>query len=200
MNKHEIILGSSSPRRQAMLRELGLTCRIIVPDILEEVRPGESADAFAVRAAREKAEAVARSIEERAVVITGDTVVVLGERIMGKPVDRDEACHMLRSLSGRHHQVMSGLCVAEVEQGLIQHATCELVSTDVAFRELSDVEIQQYVDSGEPMDKAGAYAIQGGAASMVARISGSYTNVIGLPLAELVTILKRDFGWLTVGS
>jgi septum formation protein len=199
MKTPDIILASSSPRRQELLRLTGFTFRIVVPEIDETPNDGETPVAYAERAAVDKARAVAESLEhvpgETAdqLVIAGDTIVALGDRILGKPAGADEAKTMLRELSDCSHQVISGLCAVLVREGMIVKECSAAVTTDVDFKKLSDAEIEAYVSGGEPMDKAGAYAIQGGAGYMVRRIRGSHSNVIGLPLCELVEMLENDF-------
>lgn len=184
----EIILASRSPRRKDLMAAAGLVFRVVAADIEEIARPGESPAAFAERAAREKAEAVAARLPERPggrIIIGCDTVVTIDGAILGKPEDAEEASAMLRRLSGRSHRVLSGLCVLRVPGRL----GTRVVETQVDFRSLGEADIARYVATGEPMDKAGAYAIQGGAAHMVASIRGSYTNVVGLPVFELVGLL-----------
>ena len=185
----KLILASTSPRRREFLRRLGLRFRIVAPDVDERPRRGESPRAFARRAATDKARAVAARWKGPGVVIAADTIVVLGRRILGKPKNGADARRMLQALSGRSHVVISGVCVlsAGKERSLV-------VSTRVQFKVLTKQEIDFYLASGEPMDKAGAYAIQGIGAFMVRRIRGSYTNVVGLPVAELLDVLEGDFG------
>jgi len=172
----KLVLASGSPRRREMLAALGLAFEVQVPQIDETPRPGEPPRAFAERMAAEKAAAA----ETDATVIAADTVVVLGDRILGKPADENHARAMLRMLSGKTHEVVTGICV---RRGGRQRVFS--VSTGVVFRVLEPAEIDAYIATGCPMDKAGAYAIQGGAAHMVRAIEGSYTNVVGLPLCEL---------------
>lgn len=186
----EIILASRSPRRRDLMTAAGLVFEAVPADIEEIARPGESPEAFAERAAREKAEAVAARLPARPggrIVIGCDTVVAVDGAILGKPASAEEAAAMLRSLSGRSHRVLSGLCVLRAP-GRIR---TRVVETRVEFRTLSGADIARYVATGEPMDKAGAYAIQGGAAHMVASVRGSYTNVVGLPVSELVELLAE---------
>lgn len=179
----KLILASGSPRRAELLRSAGLAFEVIVPDIDEAPRPGEAPDAFVCRTAREKAESVPSA---DAVILAADTAVVDGDRILGKPADAQEAAAMLRSISGRTHEVMTGVCLRFPERTVCFH-----IETRVTFRKLSEKEIENYVASGEPMDKAGAYAIQGGAAKMVRRVEGSYSNVVGLPLCEVIEELEK---------
>ena len=184
-----LILASSSPRRQAFLKQLGIRFRIAVPDIDETPRRGESPAAVARRAARDKARAVAARAGSAPVIVAADTIVVLGRTILGKPKHAADARRMLKLLSGRDHKVITGVCVLRGTK--IRNFA---VSTDVVFKELTAREIGFYVKSGEPMDKAGAYAIQGIGSFLVRAIRGSYTNVVGLPVAELLDVLERDFG------
>ena len=184
-----LVLASGSPRRADLLARLGLDPEVRPADVDETPRAGEPPGELVVRLARTKASAVAGDgpdLPDDEVVLAADTVVVLDGAALGKPRDRDDAARMLSALSGRTHQVVTGLAacrgdVVEVEQ----------VSTEVTFRALSDAEIAWYLSTGEPDDKAGAYGIQGAAAALVARVAGSDTNVMGLPLAETVVLLRR---------
>ncbi len=181
-----------------MLNDLRLPFEVRIPDIEESPRPGETSSEFAERAAMEKALAVAEELDAEAgerLVIAGDTVVVSAGKILGKPGDEEDAKAMLRGLSGRTHEVISGLCVLKVVDGKIAGQRSMAVSTEVVFKELSNEEIANYVRTGEPMDKAGAYAIQGGAGYMISHIEGSHSNVVGLPLCELIEILTDYFGY-----
>jgi septum formation protein len=182
-----LILGSASPRRIALLGELGVAFGVQASDIPELPAAGETADAFARRAAREKGAAVALACPH-AWVLAADTVVVVDGAILGKPVDAAEAHAMLRRLSGRAHEVLTAVALL-APGGTI--ADQVLVRSSVAFRALTEAEVAAYVASGEPADKAGAYAIQGGAAGFVERVAGSMTNIIGLPLDEVGTLLAR---------
>lgn len=194
--KKPLILASSSPRRRKMLGSLGISFRILSPHIEERSRPGEPAADFARRIACEKAEEGRRRIaEERGrddvpyIVLAADTIVVRDGTVLGKPNTPDGAAEMLRSLSGRRHEVITGLCVLETMNGERTQEHAFSVLTGVEFRALHEVEIQGYVRDGEPMDKAGAYGIQGQAAGMVRALNGSYTNVVGLPLCEVIETL-----------
>ena len=171
-----LTLASASPRRRKMLAALGLDFDIVVPEIDETPLPNEKPRAFAERLASEKAHAV----DADGIIIAADTIVVQNEMILGKPADADHARDMLRSLSGAEHEVITGVCIKNSTRTVVFS-----VGTRVVFRILNDDEIEDYIATGEPMDKAGAYAIQGGAAHMVRSIDGSYTNVVGLPLCEL---------------
>ncbi len=183
-----IVLASASPRRVELLTLAGIPCTVQPADIDEGVLPGETPESHVIRLSREKAAAVAGMGVEGRFLIGSDTVVVLDGLIMGKPADREDAGQMLRSLSGRTHQVISGFAVLDQHCGT---AICRSVTTDVVFKQLMDEEISDYIATGCPMDKAGAYAIQGGAVHFVRTISGSFTNVIGLPMAELHDALKE---------
>lgn len=181
-----IVLASASPRRAELIRRLGIEPVIRPADVDESVRPGEAPDALVARLAASKAAAVEVAHDE--LVVAADTVVVLGEAVLGKPADSAEAASALRSLSGTTHRVLTGV---HVRRG---SATADAVeATEVRFRTLSDAEIDAYVATGDPLDKAGAYGIQGAAGAFVESITGSDTNVIGLPLATLVR-LAADVG------
>lgn len=180
------MLASASPRRRELLARLGLHPLVRPADIDETPAATESADALVLRLAREKCAASAEAAVDDEVVLGADTVVVLGGHVLGKPRDRDDAADMLTRLSGRTHQVMSGIAV---RRGAVELA--DLTVTAVTFRSLSDAEVAWYLDTGEPTDKAGAYGLQGAGAVLVERLEGSDTNVIGLPLAETVALLGR---------
>ena len=179
-----IILASASPRRQELLKLFGLPFVVRVADIDETMDASQSPCDEVSRVSRCKAVAVPRQAGD--VVIAADTIVVCEGKVLGKPKTEDEAFAMLRLLSGRDHQVMTGVTVLRDE---------EIVSfteiTDLHFRELSDQEIARYVVSGEPMDKAGAYGIQGGAALFCTHMVGDYYNVMGLPVCRLGQVLRN---------
>jgi septum formation protein len=182
-----LLLASTSPRRQELLRQAGFDFEVHPSHIAEEIQPGERPEEFARRAAREKAMHVAASSPPGSFVLGADTVVVIDGEMLGKPSDLEDATRMLRLLSGRTHQVHTGICLVRApdEVEALKHET-----TLVTFRELDEEEIRRYVESGEPLDKAGAYAVQGLASKFVTRISGCYSNVVGLPVALLYEILK----------
>lgn len=180
----KIILGSGSPRRAELLAQAGISFTVQVPDIDESSFPNEAPNDFVARIVRAKADAIAPKGE--LTILTADTIVVLGSRILGKPTDEADAEAMLESLSGQTHQVITGFCLRDGAQHRI-----ELCATDVTFRPLTHQEICDYVATGDPMDKAGAYAIQGGAAHFVKSIHGSYTNVVGLPICEVLHALNQ---------
>lgn len=187
-----IVLASASPRRQQLLSSLVKEFEVLPADIDEAPFELEKPEEYVIRMAREKAEAAIslNKLAVRDLVIASDTSVVLGDVILGKPTDFEHAQQMLRSLSGGAHRVMTSLCVCN---GGLNRVVVRNVITDVTFREISDLEIQQYWSTGEPMDKAGAYAIQGVGSVFVSHISGSFSAVVGLPLFELSQILS-EFG------
>lgn len=171
-----LVLASRSPRRQELLSRAGIPFVVRPADVPEEPLHGERAVEHARRLAREKAEAVACSDGE--IILGADTVVVVEDQILGKPSDPADARRMLRALSGRTHEVVTGICLRSSRQCIVDSET-----TRVRFIPLSEDEIASYVSSGEPMDKAGAYAIQGLASKFIDRIEGCYFNVVGLPVA-----------------
>jgi septum formation protein len=179
-----LVLASGSPRRVELLRLAGLEPEVRPPDIDESFRDGELPDAYVARLAGEKAFAVDRAAGE--VVLAADTTVVLDGTMLGKPADADEAARMLRRLSGRVHHVITAVTVVD-RRGLPLEA---LVGTEVHFAELDDPMIARYVATGEPLDKAGAYGIQGHAQVLVAEVRGSWTNVVGLPVVETLALLR----------
>lgn len=184
-----LILASASPRRQELLRSAGVPIKVFPSRADEEFRPGEKPEDYALRLAGEKAKEVSGKHPGRW-VLGADTVVVVGGRVLGKPKDPGEAERMLRLLSGRRHRVVTGYCLVKRPGRKKKEG---IVSTKVSFKELAPGEIRWYIATGEPFDKAGAYAIQGRGAFLVRRIEGSYTNVVGLPLGEVLEAL-REFG------
>jgi len=183
-----IILGSSSPRRQDLLSRVGLKFEIVKPETEEIRREGESAKDYVERNALEKGQWVCERVDKDDVVISSDTVVVLGERILEKPKSHSDAAEMLNLLSNDTHTVISGVCIKQGSKEVIFSCT-----TEVTLKKLSEREIEKYIATGEPMDKAGSYAAQGIGSYMVKNIKGSYANVVGLPIAEVVEILESDF-------
>ncbi len=179
-----LILASTSPRRRALLAQLGIALQVSSAHVDESERAGEDARAYVERLAREKATSVRGA--PGATLLAADTAVVLGGQIYGKPRDPAHARQMLLSLSGREHEVITGVYAAG-HLGIAKVA----VSTRVLFRTLTEAEAEWYVATGEPMDKAGGYAIQDRGGIFVARIDGSYSNVVGLPLAETLALLER---------
>jgi septum formation protein len=182
-----LVLASRSPRRAELLKAAGIPFVVRVADIDETALPGEEPHDYVLRVAEEKARAVPAADSET--VLGADTTVVLGTEILGKPVDAADATRMLTALAGRRHDVLTGVSII---RGGVRLAL-EVASTGVWFNPMSTAEIAEYVTSGEPMDKAGAYAIQGIASRWITRIDGSYTNVVGLPV-ELVHRLLRGSG------
>jgi septum formation protein len=184
--KGKIILASASPRREELLTLAGIEFEVMPSDASEALLPGESPEDHVIRLARDKAMDVAGKHDGR-FFIGADTVVVCGGEIMGKPCDVADAERMLGKLSGIAHSVITGFAVYDRER---HDAISRAVTTRVFFKRLYPEEIRAYVATGCPFDKAGGYAIQGGAAHMVERIDGSYTNVVGLPLCEVVEVLR----------
>ena len=182
-----LVLGSASPRRAALLRQVGLDFSVCPSDVPEVAAAGETATDLARRLAREKGTAVARSRTD-AWVLSADTIVVVDGAVLGKPADAAEAGQMLRRLSDRAHEVFTAVALTAPGGAPAGEV---LVRSRVEFRPLSAAEIDAYVATDEPFDKAGAYAIQGGAAHFVRRVDGSYTNVVGLPIDETRDLLAR---------
>lgn len=187
MSRPSIILASASPRRAELLESAGIRFQVVPGHIDETPLPGEAPVDHVLRLAEEKAREVAAR-EEGEFFIGADTIVLCAGEIMGKPCDNDDAARMLRKLSGVGHEVITGFSVHDRQR---ERSLCRAVATRVFFKALSETEIAAYVATGCPLDKAGAYAIQGGAAYMVERIEGSYTNVVGLPLCEVVAALRE---------
>ena len=188
------ILASASPRRRELLEQIGLKFRIFVTNADEsKIDKNLPVNLYVEELAMAKAAAAAKVLnnEKDAIIIAADTVVYFNNKIMGKPKDEKEAFDMIESLSGNMHEVFTGICVMRISDGF-STAGCE--RTEVYFNELSPEKIQRYIDTGEPMDKAGAYGIQGVGALLVEKIIGDYFNVVGLPLSKLSKILENDFG------
>ncbi|BBT92481.1 nucleoside triphosphate pyrophosphatase [Enterobacter mori] len=181
-----IYLASGSPRRQELLTQLGVSFERIVTGIEEKRAEGESAQQYVSRLAREKAQAGVLQTPRDLPVLGADTIVILNGEVLEKPHDADHAARMLRKMSGQTHQVMTAVALADSRNVL----DC-LVVTDVTFRVLTDDEIAAYIASGEPMDKAGAYGIQGLGGCFVRKINGSYHAVVGLPLVETYELLSN---------
>lgn len=210
-----LILASSSPRRQELLREIGVPFQVHAANINEDQAPDEAPIVYALRLAREKAEAVAAQYPQ-SYVLGADTIVVLNGEVLGKPIDHADAARILRRLSGRAHEVTTAVSLIApnfaapntpspgkaapnttapnlIAPNLVASGTLaetRASTTKVYFREIDEAEIQQYVAGGEPMDKAGAYAIQGGASRWTNRIEGEFSNVVGLPLSLVTEMLK----------
>lgn len=182
-----LILASQSPRRQQLLLQAGIPFRTAVPGLDEQRSEGETPAAYVLRLAREKAEAIQTGANDW--VLAADTTVVLDDHVLEKPIDRADAARMVRLLSGRVHEVLTGVCLrrgAQIWTGV--------ETTRVEFAALTEAEIEWYAASGEPLDKAGGYAIQGLASRFIPRIEGCYFNVVGLPVA-LVYRLLREAGY-----
>jgi len=195
-----IYLASRSPRRRELLKQIGVGYEMLLlredsarsVDVDETPLPGEAPRDYVLRITRAKAETGWLRLQQRKLphmpVLAADTAVVLGERIMGKPVDSAAAAEMLRALSGREHQVLTAVALA-----FDKRLAMRLSVSTVSFKSLSDDEIRRYILTGEPLDKAGAYAIQGRAAAFISSLGGSYSGVMGLPLFE-TTQLLTEFG------
>jgi septum formation protein len=187
-----LILASASPRRRELLAQAAVTFTAVAPGIDEDLLPNEAAAAYVQRLAEEKAQAVwnahrsADTLDEPLLVLGADTCVVCDGHILGKPADSADARRMLELLSGRTHAVLTGLAVV-TEHNIVR----DLEITQVTFNCIDDAEIAQYIASGEPLDKAGAYAIQGYAARWIPRIEGCYFNVVGLPIARTIALLAE---------
>jgi len=183
----KLVLASSSPRRRELLERLGALAEVKVPDVAEQAAVGGDARARAVRLSRLKAESVARRLD-RGLVLGADTLVVMEGRVLGKPRSEEEARDMLRLLSARTHEVVTGITVIDAATG--RSASRQAVSR-VTFRPISDAEVEAYVATGEPMDKAGAYGAQGGAGFFIEAVDGCFYNVVGLPLALLAEVVDE---------
>lgn len=188
----KLILASASPRRRELLKKAGYKFDVITSDVDENIDIAE-APLLVRELALLKASAVAKIAGGDCLVIGADTVVSIDGQVLGKPMNIYDAKRMLRLLSGRAHQVYTGVCVTDVKTG---RSVCKSARTDVLFRRLSKRQIRSYIATKEPMDKAGAYAIQGGAAQFVRCISGSCDNVVGLPVGLLREILNTEFNFV----
>jgi septum formation protein len=182
-----LILASASPRRADLLREAGIEVEIQPAAVNEDVEPGEAPEVYVCRVAEAKARAISRRMPGR-FVLAADTAVVVEGQIVGKPASDEDAARMLRSLSGRSHLVISGVCLMKDGEAAVQ---TEVETSVVEFADLSPAEIAWYVSSGESMDKAGGYGIQGLASRFVTRMAGSYTNVVGLPIAVVYRMCTK---------
>jgi len=188
MHNARIILASRSPRRRYLLEQAGLEFAIIPSCVDEDAVPRSAPESYAKKLAEYKAKNVSEAHPD-SWVIGADTVVLVDNIILGKPGSSEEARKMLRSLSGKTHQVITGYCICCKARKRI---FSESIKTDVRFKALTDAEIQWYVRTGEPFDKAGSYAIQGLGSLLVKRINGSYTNVVGLPVCEIVEFFINE--------
>ena len=189
----QLILASTSPRRKEILGLTGLTFDILAPSCREDLVPVTDPQTYVQELSLIKCDAALELVAplyDEALIITADTIVCHDERILGKPKDEEEAFDMLRSLSGAVHSVYTGVTVADLKTG---ERNTFFEKTDVTFYDLTDQEILEYIRTGEPMDKAGAYGIQGRGACLVREIHGDYFNVVGLPVAKLYRVLKSQF-------
>jgi septum formation protein len=187
MMTKQLILASSSPRRKELLQTLGLPFSVLTSDVEETTKPGLSPREIVEELALRKASAVASRLTE-GIVLGSDTIVVLDGEVLGKPADEADACRMLKSLQGREHTVYSGVALVDVQTGQREVSSSR---TQVRIGSMTDREIAAYVATGEPMDKAGSYAIQGIGATIVEGISGDYFTVVGLPLRLTAAMLSR---------
>lgn len=184
----ELILASNSPRRRYLLGFMGWDFQVIPADVDERILPGEAPADYVLRLAQSKARTVGAQIERDAVIVSADTTVVDGDDIIGKPLDCEDAERMLRRLRGRVHQVYTAVAALRSGENEI---LVELATTDVPMRQYSDEEIREYISSGDPLDKAGAYAIQHAGFHPVEDLQGCYANVVGLPLCHLTRMLIK---------
>lgn len=188
----DFILASGSPRRKELLELMGLEFKVIVSQadedsVSKDLKPGLYVQELALLKASATAKEVLRN--KNAVIISADTIVTLDGQILGKPKDEDDAFNMLSKLSGCEHEVYTGYCVMRISDG---KAVCGKVRTKVKFKDLSDDKIRGYINSGEPMDKAGAYGIQGLGSLLIEKIDGDYFNVVGLPISALADTLEDE--------
>lgn len=196
-SSNKLVLASSSPRRKELLEGLGFDLDIISPQCEEIQEEGETPEDYTLRNSKLKAKWVEEHLAQsgrykdiKLPIIAADTIVVLGNKVLEKPKSRSDAINMLKDMSGKTHTVITGFTVMQTGAPTSQ-CHSELVKTEVTISHLSTEEIEAYVDTKEPMDKAGSYAIQGRGGYMVQQISGSYSNVVGLPLAELIKVLRE---------
>ena len=190
MGKTLFVLASKSPRRKELLKNIGIDAQIIPADIDESVYENLPPEKMVTQLAMLKAGDVARSFKGNTVVIGADTCVCLGQEVFGKPKNASDAKRMLELLSGKTHEVYTGYCVVDCKSGI---SVAKSEKTFVTFRNLSDEEINAYIQSGEPMDKAGAYGIQTLGSKFIRKIEGDYFNVVGLPVCALVELLRDEF-------
>ena len=197
---HALILASGSPRRAQMLRDLGIELVIRTSDIPERRAPAESPTAYTLRLARQKAQAVAHMLPPDPrpsplprFILAADTIVTSGDQVLEKPRDAQDAFAMLTALSGTAHQVITSFCLHDRQDAAPPHV--QAVTTTVRFRSLSPAAIGAYIATGEPMDKAGAYGIQGLGGAFVEAIEGSYSSVVGLPLCQVIQALESVGYW-----
>jgi septum formation protein len=192
MKLPKLILASGSPRRSEILTSVGWEFTKDVPDIDESELPNEEPDVYVQRLAREKAEAVAKKYDE-AIILGADTTVVINNQMIGKPTDLDDARRMIKMLSGNWHEVLTGVAIVKISNSKFQipNSSVGIQKTRVKFAEMTDEEIEFLVQFGEPLDKAGAYAVQAQAALFIEKIEGDYWNVVGLPISLVYKLLSR---------
>lgn len=191
---HKIILASQSPRRRELLEAIGMNFDVIVSEVDETSISKENIPVgiYVQELALMKAAAVAKKVlkDKEAIIISADTIVTLNGKILGKPKDENDAFKMLFMLSGREHEVYTGYCVMRIKDG---YTICNNVKTIVSFKQLTEEKIKRYIKTGEPMDKAGAYGIQGIGGVLIDKIDGDYTNVVGIPISALADTLENEF-------
>lgn len=185
---NKIVLASTSPRRKYLLESVGIKFEIIAPSTDESILDKENPEDYALRLSREKALSVSKNLDENTLVIGADTIVVVDNKILGKPKDEEDAKNILNTISGRAHHVLTAFSITKPKDDLLHN---HIVGSEVVVKTLEPWEIEGYIKTGEPMDKAGAYGIQGVGAFMVKEVRGSYTNVVGLPLVEVLEALKK---------
>lgn len=191
-DRMQLILASGSPRRQKLLSDMGVEFQVHVPNTDESTRDGEAAQDYVSRIARDKAQAAVSDLGDQFAILAADTIVVKNDRILGKPRDLEHAQQIWSSLSSSSHQTMTAVCLRVGEKSSVR-----LVITEVKFGNISAEQMLRYWQTGEPQDKAGAYAIQGFASAWVKLINGSYSNVVGLPLREVNELLLGiEHNWL----
>jgi len=185
----DIVLASSSPRRKELLKNLNMNFRVVPSDVEEVMLDDEKPEALAMRLAFSKAFDVATK-NENSIVIGADTIVVLNNKVLGKPKDENDAFNMLKNLSNTYHQVITGISLIKLSD---EKKIVEYVVSNVKFKKLDDDKIKRYIDTKEPLDKAGAYGIQGYGSLLVEEIQGDYFNIVGLPISKLEETLHKYF-------
>jgi septum formation protein len=185
----DIVLASSSPRRKELLKNLNINFKVIPSDIEEDMIPNEKPEIMAMRLAFTKALDIANK-NQNSTVIGADTIVVLNDNVLGKPKDENDAFNMLKNLSNTYHQVITGISVINLSE---EKKIVDYVVSDVKFKKIDDEKIKRYIDTKEPLDKAGAYGIQGYGSLLVEEIKGDYFNIVGLPISKLDEILLKYF-------
>ena len=194
----KLVLASASPRRKELLEKLGYIFQIIPADIEEIVDKTKKPEEIVKEIALQKASHIANNLKEPAIIIGSDTIVVIDDTILGKPENAEDASKMLQQLSGRSHQVISGIAIVDT---YTNNTIIDSESSDVYFRDISQEEITNYIKTKEPMDKAGAYAIQGLASTFIEKINGCYNNIVGLPVYKITQIFKKlDLDILKINS